>query len=94
MPGAARLTDICTGHGCWPSRPNAQASDDVYANSLGAHRVGDAWQVHCCPPPCHGGVLASGSPDVYANSRQWGRCGDPVSCGSSVATCSWDVILN
>jgi len=95
MPGAARLTDICTGHGCWPPRANASASSDVFANSLGAHRVGDAWQAHCCPGSgCHGGVLAAGSPNIFANGRAWGRCGDPVSCGSSVATCSGNVILN
>jgi len=36
--------------------------------------------------------LASGSSTVYVNDLQCGRCGDPVDCGSSVATCSGDVI--
>jgi uncharacterized Zn-binding protein involved in type VI secretion len=28
------------------------------------------------------------------NGKQCGRCGDPVSCGSVVITCSSDVIIN
>ena len=39
----------------------------------------------------HGGVLASGSSTVFANGRQIGRIGDPVDCGSTVASGSGDV---
>ena len=48
MPAAHRHKDICTGHGCFPSRPNASASGNVFVNNKGAHRVGDFWEVHCC----------------------------------------------
>ena len=82
------------GHGCYPSRPNNQWSSDVFVNNRGVHRQSDGWAAHCWGPPCHGSVLASGSPNVFANSLQVGRCGDPVACGSSVATCSSDVIAN
>jgi len=34
--------------------------------------------------------LAAGSSTVYTNGKQQGRCGDPVACGSTVATCSED----
>lgn len=91
MPAAARLADICTGHGCYSSRPNVQASSDVFINDRGAHRQGDAWATHCCFIFCHGSVLAAGSPTVYTNDRQQGRVGDPVACGSRVATGSPDV---
>jgi uncharacterized Zn-binding protein involved in type VI secretion len=96
MPGTARLSDICTGHGCWPPRPNDQASLDTYANGRGIHRQTDHWVTHCCPaiPECHDSRLASGSPDTYVNNLQSGRCGDPIMCGSFVATCSGDVINN
>lgn len=94
MPLVVRLGDRCTGHGCWPSRPNIQASPDVFVNDLGWHRVGDAWATHCCPPPCHGGVLAQGSPDVFINGRAGGRMGDPVSCGSYCLQHSPDVNCN
>ncbi len=92
MPGAARLNDRCTGHGCYPSRPNIAASSDVFTNDLGAHRQGDAWAVHKCKKP-HGGTLASGSGTVWINDKQAGRIGDPVSCGSSVQTGSSNVFI-
>lgn len=96
MPGAARLSDVSTGHNCYPSRPNIQASTDVFINNRGAHRQSDAWAVHCrkCfPKKCHGGNLASGSPTVYTNNLQQGRIFDSVSCGDRVATGSSDVIV-
>lgn len=80
-------------HNCFPSRPNAQASTNVFCNDLGIHRVGDAWQVHCCVV-CHGGNLAAGSPTVYVNDLACGRIGDPVSCGSSCAQGSPDVFAD
>lgn len=93
MPAVARLNDTCTGHGCWPSRPNAEASPDVFVNGRGAHRVGDAWAPHTCPsiPETHGGSQAAGAVAVYVNGRRLARVGDAVSCGSAVATGSPDV---
>jgi uncharacterized Zn-binding protein involved in type VI secretion len=91
MPAAHRLGDTCTGHGCFPSRANVEASPDVFVNGRGWHLVGDAWATHCCGPVCHGGSLAAGSATVFVNGRAAGRIGDPVSCGSSAATGSADV---
>ena len=92
MPPAARLNDICTGHADWPPRPNIEGSPNVFVNGLAWHRQGDAWATHCNSiPECHGGVLASGSSSVFVNKQQAGRIGDPVSCGSSVATGSPNV---
>ena len=96
MPGVARANDIGSGHGCWPSRPNSGWSGDVFVNGRGVHRQGDGWQVHCCPPipECHASTLQAGSPDVITNGKQTGRCGDPVACGSTVATCSGNVFAD
>ncbi|WP_041785148.1 PAAR domain-containing protein [Rhodospirillum centenum] len=93
MPAVTRLGDICTGHGCWPPRPSASASPDVFVNGIAVHRQGDAWAAHTCPsiPETHASVLAAGSSSVYVNGRQIGRIGDPVACGSSVATGSPNV---
>lgn len=91
MPAVTRLGDNCTGHGCWPPRPNVSASPNVYVNGVPVHRQGDAWAVHCCGPSCHAGELASGSSTVYINGKQCGRIGDPVDCGSSVAQGSSNV---
>lgn len=93
MPAVARHADTCTGHGCWPSRPNDQGSPDVFVNGRPVHRVGDHWQTHCCPaiPECHDSVLAEGSSTVFVNGRPLGRIGDPVACGSAVASGSPNV---
>jgi len=85
-----RLGDLCTGHGCFPSRPNAGASSNVFVNSLGVHRVGDPWQSHCCVV-CHGANQETGSPTVFANGMAIARIGDGVSCGSRNKTGSANV---
>jgi uncharacterized Zn-binding protein involved in type VI secretion len=96
MPGVVRLGDICTGHGCWPPRANSSASNNVFANSRGAHRVGDSWAAHTCPdiPETHGSTQATGSPTVFVNGRAWARIGDSIACGSSNATGSDNVFAN
>ena len=94
MPAVTRLGDKCTGHGCHPPRPNRSASTDVFVNSKGAHRKGDGWHVHICPPKIyapHGSVLAAGSATVFANSKPIGRKTDPVACGSTVRQGSGNV---
>jgi len=95
MPGAARLGDSCTGHGCWPSRTNNQASDDVIINGLGAHRIGDTWNAHTCPaiPETHASTQAVGSSSVFVNGKALARIGDGVACGSFVATGSSNVVV-
>lgn len=81
-----------TGHGPWPSRPSTGGSENAFVNGIAVHRQGDAWAVHCNPEHvCHGGVLASGSSTVFVNGKPIGRVGDPVSCGSSVASGSENV---
>ncbi|TRD16964.1 PAAR domain-containing protein [Palleronia caenipelagi] len=93
MAAVTRKGDLCTGHGCWPGRPSSGGSGDVFANAKALHRQDDAWAAHTCPdiPETHAGVLASGSATVFANGRPVGRVGDPVSCGSAVASGSADV---
>lgn len=92
MAAAARFGDRCTGHGCFPSRPNAEGSPTVFVNGRGWHRVGDGWQPHgCAVCPPHGGALAQGSNTVFVNGRPAGRVGDPVDCGSRVAEGSLNV---
>ena len=91
MPGVCRFGDSGTGHGCWPSRVNDQGSPDCFANGLPKHRESDHWVVHCCDLQCHDSVLESGSQTVFTNGLQQGRIGDPVACGSKVATGSSDV---
>ena len=46
MPGVARLNDLCTGHLCYPPRPNCQASPNVFCNDRGVHRQKDNYEFH------------------------------------------------
>lgn len=82
--GVARKGDVCTGHMCFPSRPNIQGSPDSYADGLAKHRVTDAWAIHTCKNNSHASRLRSGSPTVYTNGLAQGRISDPVACGSRV----------
>ncbi|MBQ7215700.1 MAG: PAAR domain-containing protein [Synergistaceae bacterium] len=96
MPAVTRLGDSCTGHECSPPRNSTSGSPNVFVNIIPAHRQGDSWVVHCCTHPdqphgCHSSTLASGSSTVYVNGHQLGRIGDPVACGSSVASGSKNV---
>lgn len=93
MPAIARIADVCTGHGCWPSRPNDQGSANVFINGRAAHRVGDHWMAHTCPiiPETHDSILAQGSSTVFVNGKPLGRIGDAVACGSFIRTGSPDV---
>ncbi|WP_085443528.1 PAAR domain-containing protein [Magnetofaba australis] len=96
MPKCVRLGDICTGHGCWPARPNVGASPNVFINGRAAHRVGDPWAAHTCPPipETHASVMAGGSPNVIVNGSALARIGDPVACGSAAASGSHNVFAN
>lgn len=95
MPAAHRLGDICTGHGCWPPRPNVAGSPNVFVNGIPLHREGDAWAAHTCPdiPETHASVLGAGSPTVFANGIPAARVGDPVACGSTAASGSGNVFI-
>lgn len=92
MPAVTRKGDLDTGHDACPPHPSIQGSSDVFVNKKAAHRQGDEWGVHGCPVHApHGAILSSGSGTVFVNGKALGRIGDPVSCGSSVATGSGDV---
>ena len=87
MPAITLLGDVCTGHGSWPPRANVEADDYLTVNGRAAHCVGHGWAVHCNPvPSCHASALAGGSGYLSVNGRAVGRIGDPVACGSAVAT--------
>jgi uncharacterized Zn-binding protein involved in type VI secretion len=87
MPGVTLLSDMCSGHGCFPSRQNDTASSDVFVEGRGIHRQSDHWTNHCCPNQgCHDSVLVAGSSTVFINGLGCGRIGDAIECGSTVMT--------
>jgi len=93
MAAAARLGDLCTGHGCWAPRIGADASPNVYTNGRRAHRLSDPWRSHCCDSNCHASVVATGSRTVFINGRRATRIGDRIACGSLVAQGSNNVFI-
>jgi uncharacterized Zn-binding protein involved in type VI secretion len=93
MPLAHRHNDVCTGHGCFPSRPNVGGSPDVITNNLKQVRQGiDSYACHgCAVCPCHGSVVGAGSNTVITNNKQTARFDDPVACGGTCLQHSPDV---
>lgn len=85
MPGVSYLGAIGTGHGCYPSRANDQASSNVFVNNIPVHRETDHWTTHCCGDSCHDSELSKGSSTVFTNNLQTSRIEDPVACGSAIA---------
>ncbi len=92
--GVARFEDKCTGHGWFGSRPNIEASENVFVNGKGAHAVGHHWASHRCGKRSHDGVLATGAARVYVNGRNLGHIDAEVSCGSLVKDGSNNVFVN
>jgi len=94
MPPVTRLGDVCTGHDCFNPRPSISASPNVNANGIPVVRVGDNYALHgCSNRKPHTGILVSGSSTVSVNGLPVGRVGDGISCNSSVAAGSPDVII-
>lgn len=86
MPAVTLLGHRCTGHGCYPPRPNVEGSGNVFANDIPVHRQDDAWHPHGCGDCTpHSSETKSGSQTVYVNGKQMARIGDPVKCGSKIA---------
>lgn len=87
MPQAARINDLCTGHGCWFPRITDEGSPDTFVNGRNQHRKDDHWVLHSCPHRgSHESVLLHGSPTSFVNGKQRGRVADFIACGSIVAT--------
>lgn len=93
MPGAVRLGDSTTGHGCFPPTTLSSSSSNVLVNGIGAVKVGDTIIPHCCVT-CHDGTQASGSGNVIINGTGAARVGDSISCGDSNAAGSANVLIN
>ncbi|MCS7316818.1 MAG: PAAR domain-containing protein [Candidatus Dojkabacteria bacterium] len=91
--GIVRQNDICTGHGCFPPRPNASWSNNVFVNGLGIHRKTDRWRIHCCRS-CHDGQTTAGSQKAFSNGLEIARKNDQISCGSKCMTHSENVFCN
>lgn len=61
----ARLNDATTGHGCWAANMLIEAASTVFANNIPVSYLGHSNDTHCCPPPCHSGVVSEASANVF-----------------------------
>jgi uncharacterized Zn-binding protein involved in type VI secretion len=70
IPATRINVDLTAGH-CFSPVQVVSGSPNVFINvSRGGDasaRVGDPHAGHCCPPACHGGNVAAGSPNVFVN---------------------------
>lgn len=94
MLGAVRLNDMSQGHGCFPPKPNIQASPNVFVNNRGQVRVGDAWASHRCGKRSHGSVQSQGSSNTFVNNKPAARRTSAISCGDACLECSTDTFIN
>jgi uncharacterized Zn-binding protein involved in type VI secretion len=86
-----RVGDMSTGHQkCFPPRPAAAGSADVFFNGRAVHRVSDPWIEHTCENETHGGVSAGGSSNIFVNGISLVRTADPISCGDTAGEGSPD----
>jgi uncharacterized Zn-binding protein involved in type VI secretion len=90
MPAAARIGDpFSTGHACDGASTIAAGSGDVFANSIGVSRLGDASVAHAilvgdvCVP--HVVPIAAGSGSVFVNGIACARVGDAIDAGAITA---------
>jgi len=94
MPKAARVSDIGSGHGCFPTTNVVAGSPDVFIEGLPAARVSDPLAAHGCSTcPTHGRSIASGSSTVLINGLSAARVGDTVDCGGVIVTGSGTVFI-
>lgn len=90
MTGVAKIGSISTGHDRFPPRPIISGSNNVFINSVGASKIGDAWAVHCNDSSCHNCNQATGSSSVFVNGVGICCIGMSTGCGDSIATGSLD----
>lgn len=93
MPPAARLTDMTTGHACFPPTIIAMGSPNVFINGLPAARVTDMIVPHVCGPTAHAAPIALGSTTCFINGLPAARIGDMIACTDFIALGSMNVII-
>ena len=94
MPAVTRKGDADVTHCSGMVRSGA--STNVFVNGIGVSRQGDVNTTHLLPPnkppcPAHAAGISSGSSTVKVNGKGWGRVGDGISGGTSVAAGSSNV---
>lgn len=77
-----RVTDLNSGHECFPPTIAIEGSSNTMCNDLPIHRVSDSYMPHCCHG-CHVPHTAVASPSVYVNDLQASHIGSRTDCSPS-----------
>lgn len=86
-----RLGDKSLGHPPWGPNAPVAASTDVFANSIGVVRMGDAYATHSNGPSPHPESALATTSTVFVNGKPVHRTNDPCSCGDTAGPGSADV---
>lgn len=62
----ARLTDVTTGHDCFPPETIIQGSSTVFSENLAVARQGDLGSGHICGHSFHQTALSQVSDDTFS----------------------------
>lgn len=87
MAAIAKEDSICTGHDGFPPRVAVSGESAFRVNGVPVLVDGSPFNPHSKPKhPPHGGVAIGTKSSFKINGKTVARVGDPVSCGSAIAT--------
>ena len=86
MAQVAIKGSVCSGHGGFPPRPDVDGDALVTINGVPVMVNGSAFAEHTDGNSVHGGSAVSTRPWMTIYGKGVVCVGDPVSCGSVVAT--------
>ncbi len=68
MPQVTRLGDMCTGHGCFSSKPSISSSSNFFSNAIPVMQAGDVYALYGCRSCVpHPGELAVSLSSIFLN---------------------------
>ena len=86
MAAAAKLGSSCTGHGTFPPRATPQGELRFLIFGVPIHTTGHAWSTHTNSAGVTHGGAGVGTSKFVVFGKAACKVGDPVSCGSAIAT--------
>lgn len=86
MAQIAINSSVCSGHGGFPSRPPVESESLLKVNGVSVLVDGNQYAQHTDGNSVHGGQAISTRSWFTVNGKGIVCVGDPVSCGSTVAS--------
>jgi uncharacterized Zn-binding protein involved in type VI secretion len=86
MSSVATKNSICSGHGGYPARPPVESEPLLKINGIDVLVDGNQYAQHSDGNSTHGGQAITTRAWFTINGKGVVCVGDPVSCGSTVAS--------